>query len=273
MVERMPKPARKVKHSAKWMGRAVAKPISESDVDRATWASRLKYLMMLGIIWDLAIVIFGMMFAPPFRGANVSLGLSDSMLRLFYLYESMFFHSLSVPFVAVLVYVTVAILDIRGRVSLVVVTCATAGFIFASLSGLYVMFNGDNPTAIGTLWVGLSLSISSGIALFATLWPKRTRAPRMKLKGIRLVELNIWTAVIFLLAAVTAGAYASTGSTQWGAESSFQGFGLVVASHTHVVITIIDAALVVLIARFFKADTYEGIPGLFVKLGLYGILL
>ena len=110
------------------MRKGAAKSISGRNADRATWASRLKYLMMFGIIWDLVIVIFGMMFAPPFRGANTLLGLSDSMLRLFYLYESMFFHSIAVPFVAVLIYVTVVILGIRGRASLVMVTSATAWF-------------------------------------------------------------------------------------------------------------------------------------------------
>jgi hypothetical protein len=268
----MPNHARKIEHSARRI-RAVADSGLESDLDRVRWASRLKYLMMVGILWDLAIATFGLMFAPPFRGANSLPSLSDSMLRFFYLYESMFFHSMAVPFVAVLVYVTVAILGIRGRVSTLVVTTATAGFILASAGALYLMFDGDNQTAIGALWVGLSLSISSGIVLLGILWPKENGAGLMKLKGVRLVELNIWTAAICLLAAVAVGAYASTGSAQWGADLSFQGFGLVVAAHIHTVITIIDAALVVLIARFFDADTYDGIPGIFVKLGLYGILL
>jgi len=237
------------------------------------WASRLKALIAFAIVWDLVIVVFGMLFAPPFQGANSSLGLPDTLLRLFYPYESMFFHSLAIPFVAALTYVVLVIFRIEGRARTFIVAASTLGFVIASTSALYVVFNGDVPAAFYALWTGLGLSFAAGLGLMVALRPRRDESKGMKLKGRKLVELDVWLSVICLLAATTVGAYASSGSSQWGAEASFRGFGLVVASHTHVVITIIDVALVAMIVRHFGGDTYEGIPGIFVKLGLYGILV
>jgi len=213
-----------------------------------------------------------MLFAPPFKVADSIIGLSDSTMRLFYLYESMFFHALSMPFVAMLSYVALAIFDVRGRTSTLVRISATGGFLLASSSAMYTVLNGSNPVDIAVLWSGLMLSVVSGVGLTIVLWPKKDDRAYMKLKGRSLVVLSVWMSLIGVLAAVLVGVYVSTGSAQWGAMSAFKGFRLARASHTHVVITSIDVALVALIARYFGADSYLGTPGLFVKIGLYGLL-
>jgi len=233
---------------------------------------RLKSLIVLVIAWDLFIVVFGMLFAPPFKGADSIIGLPDSTMRLFYLGESMFFHALSIPFVAMLSYIALAIFDTRGRTSTLVRISATGSFSLASSSAMYTVLSGSNPVSIAVFWSGLMLSVVSGVGLAIVLWPKKDDRAHMKLKGRSLVALTVWMSLICVLAAVLVGVYVSTGSAQWGAMSAFKGFRLARALHVHVVITSIDVALVALIARYFGADGYLGTPGLFVKIGLCGLL-
>jgi hypothetical protein len=247
--------------------------IRQEGMEHGLAGMLLKPLTIFAIAWELAVVVFGMAYAPPFKGLNDSVGLSDSLMRLFYPYESMFFHALAVPFVAVLAYTTLAILEVKGRIADVVTVAVTLGFLLASASALSVMFWGYSSLAMGGLWTGLSLCLLGALGLMMAVWPRKETGGTALIRGRGLARMVIFAAIGCLLAAVSVGAFASTGSTQWGAPSSFDGFRLVVASHTHVVITIIDAALVALIARHFGADTYEGIPGLFVRIGLYGLLL
>jgi hypothetical protein len=233
----------------------------------------LRPLTIFAIIWEFAVVLFGMVFAPPFQGLNRAVGLPDSVMRLFFPYESMLFHALAVPFVAVLAYTALAIFDSRGRLADFVTMAVTLGFTLASASALYVLLAGSNPIAFGALWSGLSFCVMGALGLVGALWPGKEKREVAAVRGRSLAQIAVCLAIACLLVAVSVGAYASTGSTQWGAPSSFDGFRLVVASHTHVVITIIDAAIVALIARHFAADAYRGLPGLFVKIGLYGLVV
>lgn len=122
--------------------------------------------------------------------------------------------------------------------------------------------------------MGLALGMVSALMLIVGLWPKKNlNQEEFNIRGRNLASLCIWGAVIGVLSATIVGAYASTGDSQWGATTNIAHGALLSATHIHVIITIIDAALVGLIVKVFRADKYSGIPGLFVKIGLYGTLV
>lgn len=234
----------------------------------------LKRLIVIATLWDFLIVVFGMAFAPPFQGVTSVLALPDTLVRFFYPYEAMFFHALALPFVAVLVYATLLIFGTRGRTATFITAAVTAGFVLSSLSALYVMFTGANAFAYDTLWVGLGLGVLAALGLLLATWPsKQEGQPTMNLKGRNLASLCVWVSVLGVLSAAGVGVYASYGSSMWGSLATIQGETLLAATHEHAIITVVDASLVALIVKEFKADLYEGIPGLFVKIGLYGILV
>ena len=136
------------------------------------------------------------------------------------------------------------------------------------------MFNGAELCSVwhSLDWSGLRNDIS--IMLIAGLWPRKNQnQEEFNIRGRNLASLCIWSAVIGVLSATMVGAYASTGDSQWGATMTIAHGALLSATHIHVIITIIDAALVGLIVKVFRADKYRGIPGLFVKIGLYGTLV
>ncbi len=234
----------------------------------------MKSLIVFALIWDLVILFFGMLFAPPFQALTNQLSLPESLVRFFYPYEAMFFHALAIPFIAVLVYATLAIFGTRGRLASFTIATVTLGFVVSSLSGLYIVLEGANPIAFGALWVGLALGVLAALGLLRTTWPGREDGqPTMNLRGRNLASLCVWVSVLGVLSAAAVGAYASLGSSMWGAASTIPSGKLIAATHEHVIITIIDASLVALIAKEFRADLYGGISGLFVKVGLYGILV
>ncbi len=230
-------------------------------------------MAIFAVAWDFAVTLFGMVFSAPFLGMSSSLGFSSSTLPFFYPYESMYYHALAIPFVAALSYVSLAVFDLRGRMALFVASAVTIGFVSASSGALLLVLEGGNPLAFGILWAGLSLTAMGGFGIVVALFPRSERRPVMNTGGRSLSQLVLWVSAISLLAAVSAGAYASTGSSQWGAASQFKGFVLVMAAHIHTVIAIADVAVVALMVRHFKADTYAGVPGTFVKWGLYGLLV
>ena len=234
----------------------------------------LKWLVVVAVTWDFLIVVFGMLFAPPFQGVTSVLSLSDTLLRFFYQYEAMFFHALAIPFVAVLVYATLEIFGTRGRLAFVVTAAVTVGYAISSVSALYILFKGADSTAFEALWAGLALGVVAALGVLWITWPKKDPGQStMNFRGRNLASLCVWASVLGVLSAAAVGGYASLGESMWGGTATIPSMGLIAATHEHVIITIVDAALVALIVKEFRADLYEGIPGVFVKIGLYGTLL
>ncbi len=234
----------------------------------------LKSLIVIAVAWDFLLVVFGMLFAPPFQGITAGLSLPEGLLRFFYPYEAMFFHALAMPFIAVLAYATLGIFGSKGRWASAVTVAVSLGFVLASTSAMYIVFKGANPVAFDSLWLGLALGAFGGLGLLVTTWPKKEKDQEaMSFRGRNLASLCVWVSVLGVLSASAVGAYASLGSSMWGAASTIPSGKLIAATHEHAIITIVDAALVALIVKEFRADLYDGIPGLFVKIGLYGTLV
>lgn len=246
----------------------------EKTPERQPELVSLKTLIIGTTCWIGFVVAFGMSFDPPFLNTTGLTSPPTQLIIGFYPNEAMFFHAIAIPFIAVLVYTTLLICRVTDPLYSAIKFTATSSFLLASPSALYIVLNGQNPTAYGFLWMGLSLGMLSAILLIIALWPKRDPdQEEMNFLGRNLASLVIWSAVIGVLSATIVGTYASTGDSQWGALKTIPEGGLITATHIHVVITIIDAALVGLIIKAFRADKYSGIPGLFVKIGLYGTLI
>lgn len=234
----------------------------------------LKSLIVVATLWDFGIALFGMIYAPPFATAMSIFSPPSYLMRFFYPFEGMYFHALAIPFIAVLVYATLVVFRARGKAVWFTAISATASFPISSLAALYVVLTGASRFAYDILWAGLGLGALAALGLLVTTWPKRDWGQAtMNLSGRNLASLCVWISVIGVLSAAAVGVYASFGSSMWGAASSFTGSALAAATHEHAMITMIDASLVALIVKEFKADLYYGIPGLFVKIGLYGTLL
>jgi hypothetical protein len=254
----------------------IGKPIVRTVNDESIRTERvsLKTLIIIATAWDAFVVALGMSYDPPFLNTT---GLSSPPAQLmteFYPNEAMFFHALAIPFIAVLVYATLLICKIPKQFYTATKFMITGSFVLASPSALYILLEGQNSTVFGILWIGLALGMLSAVLLIIGLWPKKDENQQeMKLRGRNLSTLALWTGVIGVLSATMVGAYASTGDPQWGATTPIVNGALLEATHIHVVIAIIDAALVALIVKVFKADRYQGIPGLFVKIGLYGTII
>ncbi|MGA2875463.1 MAG: hypothetical protein ABSE82_07990 [Nitrososphaerales archaeon] len=235
----------------------------------------LKTLIIIATVWDALVVAVGMSYDPPFLNTTGLTSPPPQLMNVFYPNEAMFFHALAIPFIAILSYTTLIVCNVKDPLRAVIKITITGSFVLASPAALYLMFNGwGSSAASGILWIGLALGMLSALVLIGSLWPKKNREQEeFNLRGRNLASLCICLAVIGILSATMVGAYASTGDPQWGATTNIAHGALLAATHIHVVITIIDAALVGLIVKVFRADKYKGIPGLFVKLGLYGTFL
>jgi hypothetical protein len=234
----------------------------------------LKTLIIIATAWDALVVAVGMSYDPPFLNTTGLSSPPPQLMIAFYPNEAMFFHSLAIPFIAILTYTTLIVCNVHEQVRNAIKLAITGSFVLASPAALYIMFNGQSSAASGILWIGLALGMISALMLMVGVWPRKngTQA-EFNIRGRNLASLCIWSAVIGVLSATIVGAYASTGDSQWGASTTIMHGALLSATHIHVIITIIDAALVGLIVKVFKADQYTGIPGLFVKIGLYGTLI
>lgn len=235
----------------------------------------VKNLIIIATLWDALVVAFGMSYDPPFLNTTGLSSPPPQLMTAFYPNEAMFFHALAIPFIAILTYTTLIVCNIQNPLRSAIKISITGSFVLASPAALYMMYNGwQSSAASGILWIGLALGMLSALLLIAGLWPKKNpEQEEFNFRGRNLASLCIWSAVIGILSATMVGAYASTGDSQWGATSTIPQGALLEATHIHVVITIIDAALVGLIVKVFRADRYKGIPGLFVKIGLYGTLI
>jgi len=243
--------------------------LSREDAQRRA----LKWLFLVATAWDLAIVAFAGPFAPPLEDAQKMLGLQDYLMRRFFAFESLFFHSLAVPFTAALVFATLLLFRLPRRTERAVIVTSTAGFMLASIAMLYIVLVTEDVWIYTMMVLGLGLCVASGLIMAIAYFPRSEEGSPMRLRGRSLVTLALWVSIVATLASVALGVFASTGSTEWGAVASFEKFRLMVASHEHTVITVIDAAIIVLVVKHYKADGYKGVPGAFVKWGLYGMIV
>jgi hypothetical protein len=225
------------------------------------------------VLWESLLVFFFMLFSPPMGGANESLGLPSSVLAGFSALTSLFFHSLALPLAAVLVLVTLIVFGAKGRRSRLIGYAVTAGALISSGTMVLILITGGGLLAYGGMVLGIVLEAGGVVALFISLWPRRDPSAPMRLLGFDLARLTMWVVIAAALFSVAAGSYAALGNAQWSPTPLLGQLPAEEEAHSSLVIAFIDAAIVVLVAKWFAADRYGGAPGLLAKTGLYGVLI
>ena len=144
----------------------------------AAFAS-LPGLMVLAVAWDAILVASLAPFSGPLQSLGLAgllgldLGDADRVGRIIMLY-----HSLSIPFVAALVYlvldqVPMGAPEEEARVRRSIVVPITLGAALTSIGGMTFAYAGRNWAWHGIYIVGLSLVLYAGVLLAVALWPPR----------------------------------------------------------------------------------------------------
>lgn len=216
-------------------------------------------LLLLVTAWEALIVaVMGTFSATgPLAGLDlpacfgIVLGTEGQVGRIVMLY-----HALAVPFVAALVYLILDWLPFDERVPRLVRPAITAGYMLTSIGGLGFGYFGAGWIAHGLFLVGLSLTFYAGVVLCAGLWPWQ----RAVSADERLERAAFWIVVLYTLISAAiggaAGAYFGNGFTAFLAEDVVRqehDLGqLAIIAHLHIMLTLIDVALLLLVARVFR---------------------
>ncbi|MEM3671465.1 MAG: hypothetical protein QW767_06965, partial [Thermoprotei archaeon] len=198
----------------------------------------LTALTFITSTWIFAQILALISFSPPFSQTAL---LRIPLIQLI-TYESLFYHALAVSFVAVLVYVSIDILNLTGRAADYAIINATIGYVCASAGAWTIIMLRWNPIAHAVLYFGLSLSFLAGASLLLAISRYNVRAESIyAMKKERAIKIGIWLAIFFVLSTSLIGFYASTGSSQWGALEELERFRIIVAAHRHAIVTVVAA--------------------------------
>ncbi len=237
----------------------------------------IKTLIVSALVWEFIQVLMFITFTPPMKPVLDLLGVTSSLSEtssvMFLFHQSIFYHSLMAPFIAVLAYVTLLIFDVRGLSAKYAIYSVTGGYVLASGGGMSQFVTGWNPISHGIFLTGLALCFTAGIALLVAFNPFKKAIRERQSWRWRLIRMNMWLAILFALTTALVGAYASMGSSQWGASGTVEKFDFFRTTHEHAIVTVIDAALVVLVAEHFGIFRFKGLRKTFSDLGMYSILI
>jgi len=166
----------------------------------------------------------------------------------------MLYHALAVPFVAALVYFILDALPFDERTPRLVRPAITVGYMLTSVGGLGFAYLSGSWIAHGLFLVGLSLAFYAGVVLCVGLWPWRRETG-----GFSMERLAFWLMALYTLVSAAiggaAGAYFGNGFAAFLAEDvlrSEHNLGQrAIIAHLHIMLTLIDVALLLIVARRF----------------------
>lgn len=164
----------------------------------------------------------------------------------------MLYHSLSIPFVAALVYLILDFLPFDGRYSHSIQPAITAGYLLTSIGGLSFAYLRAGWIAHGVFLVGLSLTFYAGTLLWWGLSPWRAPADGRRLERWAFWLMALCTLISAIIGGAT-GAFFGHGFQAFLAEDVLRternlGQRAIIA-HLHIMLTLIDVALLLLVAR------------------------
>jgi hypothetical protein len=264
---------RRKRHPIRSKSRYAVTPTKDRFPEQSYSVNLNKHLILFAVTWELAQVLILVVYTPPFDGLLVAVGLPTQSSLPLYAFQSLFFHALAIPFIAALTYIVLLKFPVKKRTSLFIMATITAGFLLTSVGGMGTAFLGSSLVVQGVFSMGLILSFLSGLALLLGLWPRDFSKSSPRLGDFDLPRLVLWLCVLSVLSTAALGSYAAMGSQAWGATGTVSAFGLVKAAHEHVIITVADVAIVILIAEHYGVRRSMGISGIFGRLGYYLCLL
>jgi hypothetical protein len=169
----------------------------------------------------------------------------------------MLYHSLAVPFVAALVYLILDALPFDERIPRQVWPAVTAGYLLTSIGGLSFAYLKAGWIAHGLFLVGLSLTFYAGAVLWWGLSPWRTARSEPRSERGGALRWAFWLMALYTLlsAAIggSVGAYFGQGFQAFLAEDVLRAehdlFQRAIIAHLHIMLTLIDVALLLLMAH------------------------
>jgi hypothetical protein len=235
-------------------------------------------LLVVAVAWDALIIASLSPFSGPVRGLGladllgIDFGQAQRVGRIIMLY-----HSLAIPFIAVLVYLVLDQVSMgsgeeQHRVRRPIVVPVTLGYMLTSIGGMTFAYSrlgdgGRNWIAHGLYLVGLSLVFYAGVLLAVALWPSRRWATdpvrHAHLGGIPLERLAFFLVAIFTLVSAAiggaAGAFFGNGFEAFLAEDIVRVdphtiFELMIIAHLHIMLTLIDVMILLLVIRTFRVE-------------------
>ncbi|MHA1990365.1 MAG: hypothetical protein ACW981_06090 [Candidatus Hodarchaeales archaeon] len=239
-----------------------------------------KGLIAFLIFFEFAIIMFLGSFSDPIQQVfggpliPISLPLVDRVSRIIMLY-----HSLAVPFLAAIVIFVLSFFSIRPRFESQVRWSIMIGAVLTTIGGLtFAYLSPYNWIAHGIYIFGLSISFYAGILLLLGLFPtKNFPDPKLNedgpyLFGLHLEHINLVLVAIAILVSTAIGAYVGANFGQAGLENGFLAeeivraehhnlFERMVVSHLHIMIALLDAAIMLVVFR------YSGLKGRWLKIG------
>jgi len=236
-------------------------------------------LLVVVVAWDALLVAS----LAPFSGPLQPLGLAELLnLDLGDVHRVgrviMLYHSLAIPFVAALVYLVLDLVPLGSphpepgragfsRPARSIVVPVTVGYMLTSIGGMTFAYGGRNWVWHGLYLVGLSLVFYAGVLLAVALWPSRRwatdRARHLHLAGIPLERLTLFIVALFVLVSAAiggaAGAFFGNGFEAFLAEDIVRvdphtTFELMIIAHLHIMLTLIDVTILLLVLRFYKVE-------------------
>jgi hypothetical protein len=228
-------------------------------------------LLVVAVAWDALLVASLAPFSGPLRPLGlvdlfgVDLGATHRVARIIMLY-----HALAVPFVAALVYLVLDQVPMgppeeQRRIRRSIVVPVTAGYMLTSVGGMTFAYGGRSWIAHGLFLVGLSLVFYAGVLLAVAMWPSRRwatdRALHVHVAGVPVERLAFFIIAIFLLVSAAfggaAGAFFGNGFEAFLAEDIVRDpvhstFELMIIAHLHIMLTLIDVAILLLVIRFYR---------------------
>ncbi len=140
----------------------------------------------------------------------------------------------------------------------------TVGYMLTSMGGMTFAYGGRNWIAHGVYLVGLTLVFYAGVLLAIALWPSRRWATdparHAHLKGVPLERLAFFLVAVFTLVSAAigaaAGAFFGNGFEAFLAEDIVREdphtlFQLMIIAHLHIMLTLIDVMILLLIIRTY----------------------
>lgn len=162
----------------------------------------------------------------------------------------MLYHSLAIPFLASLVYLILARLDMPEQIAQGIRPAITAGFLLTSIGGLTFAYLGRNWLFHGVYLLGLSLTFYAGVLLAVGLFPRKHSPERLARWAFWIMAV---ATLISALIGAAVGSFFGNGFKAILAEDIIRQehdvFQRGVIAHLHIMLTLIDVAILLLVAR------------------------
>ncbi|MGB9593533.1 MAG: hypothetical protein ACPL7R_05295, partial [Anaerolineae bacterium] len=160
------------------------------------------------------------------------------------------YHSLAIPFLASLVYLILAWVEIPPKIAQGVKPAITVGFLLTSIGGLTFGYLGRNWLLHGVYLLGLSLTFYAGVLLAVGLFPRKDSPEPLARWAFWLMAV---ATLISAIIGAAVGSFFGNGFKAVLAEDIIRQehdvFQRGVIAHLHIMLTLIDVAILLLVAR------------------------